>query len=46
MIGDGARSLGEATQIIRRTAKELGTPSGIRGTFARLCVAAIAGNEF
>ena len=36
MIGDGARSLGEATQIIRRGAKELGTPSGIRGTFARL----------
>jgi phosphoglycolate phosphatase-like HAD superfamily hydrolase len=46
MIGDGARLLGEVTQIIRRAAKELGTPSGIRGTFARLCFAALAGNEF
>jgi hypothetical protein len=36
MIGDGAGSLGEATQIIQRTAKELGTPSGFRGTFAGL----------
>src|SRR5205823_4068181 len=27
-------SLGEATQIIQRATKELGMPSGIRGTFA------------